>query len=98
MSVWLLQCLCPARHCLLGVAYEDTLLGTPEAAAAAIRGVESVFNEGTLDRWCGICGSREIHYETGRMPYQTLKEAMGPLREAEAANLATRAMIERERN
>ncbi len=92
--VHLLQVLCPKRHCLYGIAYEEEVQTSEEAIEKA----RAVLDSGVLNKHCGICGSEDLKFEIGVTRWQTLKEAAPYLAEIQAANLATRAMIESRRN
>jgi hypothetical protein len=53
---------------------------------------EEVFRRG-LNRICALCGEG-LHVEHGRTKFQSLAEAVPHLKRIEAANLATRRMLE----
>jgi hypothetical protein len=84
------QYLCPQRHCTIGAAYEPA-----EVKAEKIeQDLLNVFKTGLVNPWCGICGSRELHFEHGETRFTTIEEAQGSLRAMEAANMASRMMID----
>ena len=73
--VFILQCLCPARHCIAAIAYEgdqhETTCATlKEFLAEMIAG-------GQLHPWCGLCGSpaSSWFYEKGETAFESLQEA-----------------------
>lgn len=77
----LIQLLCPKRHCITALAF-DPAIQTAEAAEAAIKSfVEAAFNP-----WCGICGSKDLQYETGETKFDTVAEAMPHLLAEERKN------------
>jgi hypothetical protein len=101
--VWIAQCLCPQRHCIMaayGVADSE------EAASAEIawplrEAVDEALQAGLLNPWCGICkaGSEMWRYEVGRTKFRTKEEAAPLLQRLEAAQAATRMVFgEREGN
>ena len=92
--VHILQVLCPSRHCLFAIAYEEDKQSHESAKEQA----HMVFDEGLINPWCGICGSKVLRLEIGRTKWKTMEQAAPHLAEAEAAQLATRAQMERERN
>jgi hypothetical protein len=97
VSVYLIQCLCPQRHCILGMAYEadepsDDKLAEFKANVVRLVAVSA------MDPWCGICQSRNWSYETKKTPYLTLEEAEGPLRMVEAMQARTREFFKGSRN
>ena len=97
MSVYLIQCLCPQRHCIVGITYEA---GGPsnERLAAFRLVVAQLIEEKTINPWCGICDSRDWHYEMAKTRYRTMEEAEGPLAEAQAAQAAAREFFRRSKN
>lgn len=96
-ALWLAQLLCPQRHCILALAYdiEDTKPAEIEARFSMI--LTSTMN--LMNPWCGICGSRKLHVEHGKLATDDWDEATAILREAEQKNLATRQVLgEQNRN
>lgn len=53
---------------------------------------------GAIHPWCGICRSRDWHYDTGKTRYRTLAEAEGPLRAAEVDQARSREFFKASRN
>ena len=97
MSVYLIQCLCPNRHAIMGIAYEA---GGPsnERLAAFKLVMAQLIEEKTINPWCELCRSRDWHYETAKTGYRTMDEAEGPLRAVEAMQAQTREFLKRGRN
>ena len=52
------------------------------------------FQYGLVEPKCGICDARELRFEHGETPFKTMEEAEPAFKMAEAANLASRAMME----
>lgn len=95
-ALWLAQLLCPKRHCILGLAY-DSEETTPEAIEAKLTLTMHALK--VVNPWCGICGSRDLHVEHGKLKTDDWDEANAMLRAAEQANLATRQVLgEQNRN
>jgi len=88
-QIWLLQLLCPARHCLCATLYRSTEQ-RPEDAEAALR---ALMTSAGINPWCGICGSRDITAEHAPTPYTDWEAALAAMREEEAKQLATRALL-----
>ena len=65
--IHILQVLCPKRHCLFALSYDDEEIRALAVEADARRLLAS----GLIDPWCGICGSRHIHCEDGRTRFRT---------------------------
>lgn len=88
-ALWLAQLLCPQRHCILATAY-DREENEPAKVEAVLMKAPTT---GLLNPWCGICGSRELRVEHGKLFTDDWDEAMVFLKAAEAANLETRAIL-----
>ena len=97
MSVYLIQCLCPQRHAIVGIAYEADE-PSEERLEQLKSAVALMVETGAIDPWCGICRSRDWHYDTGKTRYQTLAEAEGPLRAAEVDQARSREFFKASRN
>jgi hypothetical protein len=88
-SLWLAQLLCPQRHCILGLAYDSE----KQAPADIEAYLTTALKNAGLNPWCGICGSRELRVEHGKLKTNDWDEATAGLRELEQQNLATRAIL-----
>jgi hypothetical protein len=97
--VWIAQCLCPQRHCILAGS------GIASDAAEAARLVEVPLRRdlermtgpgGGVNPWCGLCHAKADtwRYELGRTAYRTMAEAVPALLRAEAEQLLVSAMFE----
>lgn len=89
--VWICQCLCPDRHCIMAAANEaesekDAQRIRTELRRQAIEWLKS----GALNNWCGLCGAGVAtwRYELRRTRFATMAEAMPHLRQTEAENVA----------
>ena len=89
--LYLAQMLCPQRHALFALAYD----GEVTAAAEVERQMHAVLASGALNPWCGLCASRELRIEHGKLATDDWAVALAGLRAGEAANLATRAHFDR---
>lgn len=88
--VRIVQLLCPERHCLLACAYEEGT-GSFQESCEALGGM---IKRGMFNDWCGICGSRVLHYEEGVTKFKTLAEAGPHLGATAAANAKARAELD----
>ena len=89
MPIWLTQWLCPRRHCAYAVPWDpaERSVGDVEALGAELaRGLG-------LNERCGICGG-PIAPESAPTVFPTTAAAMGALAEAQAAQLATRRLLD----
>lgn len=94
-ALWLAQYLCPKRHALLAIAYDREQSTPAEAEEQLLVATSGV----VLNPWCGLCGSRELHIEHGKLPTDDWDVAMVLLKTVEAANLASRQVLgEQNRN
>jgi hypothetical protein len=88
-ALWLAQLLCPQRHCILALAYD-----IEEHKPADIEEkLNAAMTLKVINPWCGICRSRHLHVEHGKLSTDDWDEAMVMLRANEAAQLATRAIL-----
>jgi hypothetical protein len=92
-GVWIVQCLCPRRHCIMAVAYEPGSMDHAAAEGALREAVARAIAGGLLNPWCALCGSRDFGYSAGRTPYRTIAEARAPLAELERRQEATREWL-----
>ncbi len=94
-TVWICQCLCPSRHCIMAAAGETDRETDPfETIRTPLRHrVVEMLRSGKLNPWCALCGAHRAtwSYELRPMEFRTLEEAMPTLIEVEALNLATNA-------
>jgi hypothetical protein len=107
-KIRIVQCLCPARHAFMGIAYlpgitsaqkelggtEDITLTVENAAPYLQSIVESMIASGGLHARCGICGSTELVYEDRVTIFATMEEALPRLREEERMQRVTRLVID----
>lgn len=88
--VKIVQLLCPHRHCVMGVAYEEGRSSFEESCNAMRSAMEQI----GIHNWCGICGSLDLQFEEHCTPFATLKEAAPALAETMVKNLQTRAALD----
>lgn len=106
-KVHIVQCLYPARHCIMGLAWEEgrlvegagkTVFNSSHEACCGLRGlIEWFIRDHQIDPWCAICKSRQFSYEDGVTKFNSLEEAMPHIRQVEAMNLLARAAIDQDR-
>lgn len=89
MAVWITQCLCPRRHCIMAAAFEEKDRAPNEGNSVLRQELEKLFAQGELNPWCGICYSKDLTYETRRTRFATMEEAMPVLHETEINSIAT---------
>ena len=93
MTVWLCQCLCPSRHCMLAT------LGEAETEAEALTAVRAplrrklvqLVRDGAINPWCALCGANRAtwRYELRRTEFATLDAAVSKAKVLEAENAIT---------
>ena len=97
MTVWIVQCLCPDRHCILAAA--DVADGADAAEgqiAEPFRDtVRAMLRDGAINPWCGLCRAPAFswRYECRRTKFATMAEAQPEFARLEAEQAATRAMF-----
>ena len=99
MSVWILQCLCPERHCVLATAYEanaeEATRLEAEMSTVLAAEISDLIDKHVLNPWCGICkaGRSTWKVEAKDSGVPTLAEAMPYLKRCEAEQQATAAYL-----
>ena len=101
--VYLAQCLCPQRHCLLALPMEQE---DPATAEAFLRVQLTTLLNLAIDHyqwlnpWCELCKAprAQWHIEVGRTRFTTLAEALPHLKHSEADQLASAREIKAARN
>jgi hypothetical protein len=91
--VWIAQCLCPDRHCIIGeigLAESDAEAET-NVRAPLRRKVVELLKSGEINPWCAICDANRAtwRYEVRRTAFGSVEEAIPKLRETEAKNALT---------
>lgn len=92
--IHIIQCLCPSRHCIFGVAYDPADMEHDVAMATFQQQVEQWIEKKEINPWCGICGSRDWKYEMARTKYTTMQEAATELAKEEAKQMESRRYID----
>ena len=93
MAVWICQCLCPGRHCMMATVGEAESETEAEIAVRTPlrRKIVEALSAGILNPWCAMCGANRAtwKYEVSRTRFATMEDAIPHMFEAEAANMAT---------
>ena len=94
--VWITQCLCPQRHCIMAT------MGEAAGRAAARETIEAPLIERIavklatreLNPWCGLCGARSgtWKFELARTRWRTMTEAMPEAKQLEGEQVVTAAL------
>lgn len=94
-AVLLLQCLCPARHCIIALAGEAPPATAESMREQAIAGLESAIASKTINPWCELCQAPRDQwtFEVAELPDRTLAEIMPELKRQEAAQIRSAAAI-----
>lgn len=85
--VWIAQCLCPDRHCIMANAGEANSAGE---AAALVGQLREAIDKGVASKWmnpwCALCHAEMSTwtYETGRTRFGSMILAMSALKQSEA--------------
>src|SRR6185295_20263934 len=93
MAIHLIQLLCPDRHCILAVAYDDQLTTYAKTQKTFSETVASLLERRALNSFCGLCRSTEWHYEDGKTSFNSMAQAETILMKAEADQRASAALF-----
>jgi hypothetical protein len=95
--VWICQCLCPSRHCIMAaVDVCETASQAEETLGASLReAVAAAMRSGVINPRCGLCGARPdgFRYETARTVFRTMAEAIPKLKALERTQLDVAAVF-----
>ena len=94
--VWICQCLCPSRHCIMAASGEANSEAAAEHIKHALRRtVVEALRLGEINPWCAMCGAKRAtwRYELGRTPFATAEEAQPHLERRQAENMAVNALF-----
>jgi hypothetical protein len=91
--IHIIQCLCPDRHCIFALAYDPADLSSPEAMQGFKEMVQAALDKKLANPWCGMCGSTLWSYEDAVTKFATIEEARPAMKETEADQMATRAIL-----
>lgn len=94
MEIWLVQLLCPERHCIMAAAYEREGIESGPGAEESLKGA---IRENGLNWECGICMKKELHFEHGKTPFKSMEEAYPRLKQVEAENILSRLELDRQK-
>lgn len=94
--VWIAQCLCPQRHCILAAAgaAEDARDAEEHIANPLRTRMAGLLKSGAINAWCGLCHSPadSWRYEIGSTRFASMEEAAEALRRSEREQAVTRAV------
>jgi hypothetical protein len=78
---------------MLAIGFNPESMPAEEAVDALRTMVTNGIALGMFNPWCGICKSRDFHYEVGGTRFRTMAEAEPHLREIERQNAIARAIL-----
>jgi hypothetical protein len=94
--VWVAQCLCPQRHCIMAASRgaENAADANANVLTPLQKQVESMLIIKALNPWCGLChaAASEWTYEVRRTAFATMDEIEPALRQLEAEQIVTNAL------
>jgi hypothetical protein len=100
--VWIIQCLCPQRHCVFAGAFAShgTAEQLKEQEQKVLESLDGLISSGAINPWCAICRAKRETWrlETGKTSFRTLDEAMPALRLIEAKQKATALLLRNTQN
>jgi hypothetical protein len=92
--IHIVQCLCPDRHCVIAVAYDDAETSGEEAQRQLQALLKNAVDQRVLNPWCGICLSWDLYYEDSVTRFRTMEEAKPALAQCQTDQFASRALID----
>jgi hypothetical protein len=95
--IHILQCLCPARHCIFGMAYDDANLNPTEAMVGFQAMTKRALEKQIMNPWCGICCAMRYswEYEDAETKFATMEEAKPFLEQSEREQAVARSVLGR---
>jgi len=95
MTVWIAQCLCPARHAI-AASYGEAdgqLQAEREVRRALTFAIRMALHAGDINPWCGLCdaASDSWVFELARTRFRTMAEAKPEMERLAAEQAITRA-------
>jgi hypothetical protein len=98
--IHIVQMLCPQRHCILGLAYDDKLNSSEEIQGMLKAQTDDWVQKKIINPWCGICRApyADWRMEDGKTVFQTIEEARGPLKELERRQQTTNQFLRAAKN
>jgi hypothetical protein len=107
--VWIIQCLCPSRHCIAAATIEaewdptwarddvadSVRIGLAFAAARLKAQIDAGIADGSFDPWCALCKAPQSDWEMepGVTRFTTTEEARPFLKDAQAKQLITQELV-----
>jgi hypothetical protein len=99
-SIYIVQLLCPARHAIIGVSYEENDPAKYEAGRAHWESTltelaDNAIKEERMDPWCRLCKAKRETWrtETAKTIFKTWAEAQTRLKELQAEQQVAAAAI-----
>lgn len=89
-DLWLVQYLCGQRHAIGASPYDRSATSPVEIEGLLL----AALHRFGVQPYCGLCGSRDLHFEHGRLTDQDWDSALKRLRALEVENAASRALID----
>lgn len=95
VRVHLVQCLCPARHCIMASAGQEPPGTAAESLAIVKEAIEAAIAAKKINPYCAICRAPREHwnFEVATIPGRTLEELRPALEREERNQAQTAAAI-----
>jgi hypothetical protein len=99
--VFIVQCLCPARHCIMATALEaESAEQCTDAGKLLLETLDGAIARKLLNGWCELCRAprEKWHLETGRTPWGTMAEAKPHLEASQREQLESARQLKAGKN
>jgi hypothetical protein len=92
------QLLCPQRHCILALAFDDRAYSDKWAANELVARFFANVEQRILNRQCGLCGSTQLRAEVGVTRFANMAKAAPFLAQCQVDQLRTGLRLRAENN
>lgn len=97
--IHILQCVCPKRHAISAIFYDDAIIAPEEAMRGFQEVMALALEQKLLNPRCAICKAEVVfQFEDGATGFVTMVEAHEAGKQSEADQLATRRFLDSMRN
>ena len=81
--IWLTQMKCPNGHTVVASPWDDTAYTLAQMERDIQATIDGLCAKGVMNPVCNLCTATTFHFETKKLPFKTVEEAMPLLQEIE---------------